>query len=417
MNVIDGTLLVRPSKKAAASGFAYYAKWRDSGRTQVKRLVGPAWVEPHGGGWRKRRGTCPRGYLVPNEAIARMRELIDEHEARAPASAHAEPLTFDELAGDWLQHGRTVGDWKPTTARNYASIVSAHLVPAFGGRKVMDISEADVRRWWRSLHDPGRPGGVMSNRNANAVLAALRSLLSWGIAERLIDTNPATGIRKHREGPPDKAPFYTVEEVWALVRAAERLHREMAADPRRRERAAASRHDATIFLVAAFTGLRRGEVISLRWRDMDFTRRSLYVVENVSAGVDARVKDDEGRTVPMPTMVAEALARLRFDAARDDDLVFPSTLGRKLDPDALSSRFRLARDAAELRPLRLHDLRHTFGSLAVDGGASLVQVKEWMGHSDIKTTMRYLHTKSRSRDADLLDGAFGAPVALVRAGS
>ena len=81
----------------------------------------------------------------------------------------------------------------------------------------------------------------------------------------------------------------------------------------------------------------------------------------------------------MPTMVAQALAGLRTDTASDDDLVFPSMLGRKLDPDALSSRFRLARDAAELRPLRLHDLRHTFGSLAVDGGASLVQVKEWMG--------------------------------------
>ena len=75
MNTIDGTLLVRPSKKASASGFAYYAKWRDSGRRQVKRLLGPAWVEPHGSGWRKRRGPCPRGYLVPNDAVARMRAI------------------------------------------------------------------------------------------------------------------------------------------------------------------------------------------------------------------------------------------------------------------------------------------------------------------------------------------------------
>ena len=114
----------------------------------------------------------------------------------------------------------------------------------------------------------------------------------------------------------------------------------------------------------------------------------------------------------MTTGVAEALARLRSDTARDDDLVFPSILGRKLDPDALSSRFRAARDAAELRPLRLHDLRHTFGSLAVDGGASIVQVQEWMGHSDIKTTMRYLHTKSRTQDAELLDTAFAVAPAI-----
>jgi integrase len=58
-----------------------------------------------------------------------------------------------------------------------------------------------------------------------------------------------------------------------------------------------------------------------------------------------------------------------------------------------------------------HDLRHTFGSLAVDGGASIVQVKEWLGHSDIKTTSRYLHTASRTADADLLGAAFTAGTA------
>jgi integrase len=91
----------------------------------------------------------------------------------------------------------------------------------------------------------------------------------------------------------------------------------------------------------------------------------------------------------------------------DDDLVFLGTLpGQKLDGDALSSRYRSDRDAAGLRALRFHDLRHTFGSLAVDGGASLVQVQAWMGHADIKTTMRYLHSKSRAEDAQLLGAAF-----------
>lgn len=80
--------------------------------------------------------------------------------------------------------------------------------------------------------------------------------------------------------------------------------------------------------------------------------------------------------------------------------------GVKIDGSALRRRFEAARKRADLPPLRFHDLRHTFGSLAVDAGASLVQVQSWMGHSSIQTTMRYLHTKSRTADAKLLDRAF-----------
>lgn len=104
---------------------------------------------------------------------------------------------------------------------------------------------------------------------------------------------------------------FAMRPAEALVRTAERLHAEMAGDPDRREPAIASRHDGVIFLTAAFTGLRRGVLVSLRWRNVDFPRRTIYAIDNVSAGVEARVKDHEGRTVPMATEVAERLARLR----------------------------------------------------------------------------------------------------------
>jgi integrase len=124
------------------------------------------------------------------------------------------------------------------------------------------------------------------------------------------------------------------------------------------------------------------------------------------------------RVTAQPAVRVWALAAWRSDGAREEDLVFPGTLPeRKLDGDALSARYCKARDAAGLRRLRFHDLRHTFGSLAVDGGASLVQVQAWMGHADVKTTMRYLHSKSRTEDAALLGAAFasGALVQVDRA--
>ena len=85
--------------------------------------------------------------------------------------------------------------------------------------------------------------------------------------------------------------------------------------------------------------------------------------------------------------------------------MFAGEAGGYLDGSALRRRYKRARDAAGLRPLRWHDLRHTFGSLAINY-ASIVQVQAWMGHADIKTTMRYLHHKSRADEAKVLSQAF-----------
>src|SRR5687768_6919319 len=109
----------------------------------------------------------------------------------------------------------------------------------------------------------------------------------------------------------------------------------------------------------------------------------------------------------MVPAVATALARLldRDEATCDDDCVFPGVSADYLDGSALYRRYRSALKRAGLRTLRFHDLRHTFGSLAIKR-ASIVQVQAWMGHADVETTMRYLHHKSRADDARLLADAF-----------
>jgi integrase len=105
--------------------------------------------------------------------------------------------------------------------------------------------------------------------------------------------------------------------------------------------------------------------------------------------------------------VAHALTDLkdRSTHTAKGDLVFVSREGTHVDGSALRRRYHSTLDAAGLRRLRFHDLRHTFGSLAINV-ASIVQVQAWMGHADIQTTMRYLHHKSRADDAQLLSAAF-----------
>jgi len=394
------------------AGLVAFARWRDSKRREHTQKLGVAWVERHGAGWRNRSGKRPDGALTISDAHARARELVEAQEEKLKTAVDNATADFKTVAEAWFTHGRDVAGWAPGTVRNRRYTLDAHLIPAFGKRPVRSLDRAEVRRWWRGLHNAKRndtrsnertrKDGRLSDRNANQLLTDLRAILNWAHDDYGLADNAADGIAKHREHNNERPSFYTVEQVEALVRAA------------------ASPSDALAYRIAAYAGLRRGEVVSLRWRCVDFTRGSLHINESVSDGHDGPTKSGKGRTVPLAPQLAQALAQARPDEASDDDLVIPGvTPGYKLDGSMLRKRFVAARVKAKLPPLRFHDLRHTFGSLAVDGGASLVQVQAWLGHADLQTTARYLHTASRTTDAELLGRAFTADSAdeLVAASS
>ena len=194
----------------------------------------------------------------------------------------------------------------------------------------------------------------------------------------------------------------------AAIRGAHRDSGHPAvSDAERALQAAEDRQDAAIYLTAALSGLRRSELLALRWEDIDLEQSSIRVFEGYSAKRAGKPKSRKSRTVPMVEEIARALSDLKTRGAHTakNDLVFVSREGTHIDGSALRRRYLATLEAAGLRQLRFHDLRHTFGSLAINV-ASIVQVQAWMGHADIKTTMRYLHHKSRADDARLLSGAF-----------
>jgi integrase len=127
---------------------------------------------------------------------------------------------------------------------------------------------------------------------------------------------------------------------------------------------------------------------------------------NVHGGVGTP-KTGKVRSVPMVAEVAQTLARLaeREWFTSDEDLVFAGDLGKYLDASALRDRYKAALDRAGLRRLRFHDLRHTFGTLAVRK-AEIPAVQAWMGHAHVGTTMRYIHHRDRGDEAKLLAEAF-----------
>jgi integrase len=126
-------------------------------------------------------------------------------------------------------------------------------------------------------------------------------------------------------------------------------------------------------------------------------------------------KSRRAREVPLAEQAADALRRLaqRPDFTRADDHVLVNRLGRRLDGSALRRRVDRARQAAQLRPMRFHDLRHSYGSLLVAGGIDLASVKAAMGHARLATTERYLHARPATELADkftkALQGAQATP--------
>ena len=170
--------------------------------------------------------------------------------------------------------------------------------------------------------------------------------------------------------------------------------------------------DAELIGVAAYAGLRGGELVALRWRDIDFLGRKLIVRRSLSADTELRsTKSRRAREVPLPDQAGAAVERLsrRGEFTGPDDYVFANRFGRRLDPSALRRRFERARGAAGLEPLRFHDLRHTYGSLLVAGGIDLPSVKAAMGHSHVTTTERYLHARPAGELADRFTRAWLRP--------
>jgi integrase len=374
------------------------AKWRDQHGQHEKRL-GPAWTG---------KGTPAPGFLRQRDAQALLDALLVDAR-RGQLRQERTGLTFKDVAEGWFQRGRFERDWSASTQVDYRSVLDAHLLPEFGPRRIEAITSGQVERWRNSLADDG----ARVRHTVNKIVTQLHAIFQHAIDHHDLIVNPVAKVKRLRESyDAARFDFYSPEEIEKLVAtAAEGAHRDprrpAVSETERALRAADDRQDAAIYLTAALSGLRRGELLALRWEDVDFEQSSIRVFEGYSANRAGKPKSRKSRTLPMVEELAHSLADLKAGSAytANGDLVFVSREGTHVDGSALRRRYHATLDAAGLRRLRFHDLRHTFGSLAINV-ASIVQVQAWMGHADIQTTMRYLHHKSRANDAQLLSAAF-----------
>ncbi len=388
------------------SGRVWYAKWRD-GDGQHQKLLGPAWVKPYGQTargaprWRAADGSkAATNYLTPDEARDALHALL----AEAPQSARkADPharVTLREAADEWIRYEEHEAKVKPSTVMDYRNCAD-RLCRELGDRPIEDITPQDIERWKARFRAERRIADGKIRRTTPSARTIRKYLVNLnGIYRRAreaygITANPLSQVKRpgrvkaHRTLKTND--FLEPNEVHALIAAA------------------ADETDAAIYAVAAFCGLRLGELSALRWRAVNFRRSLISVEASYTRGREGTPKSGDGRTVPMAPEVAEAITRLRTRShlLGPRDLVFVGRGGTHIDPNALRKRFHQALEHAGLPRVRLHDLRHTFGTIMVSR-VDPRTLQHWMGHASIEVTEIYMAFRDRAEDAAKVSDAFRA---------
>ena len=254
---------------------------------------------------------------------------------------------------------------KPSTLKAVRWVSNAQLLPTFGSLPLDQITRADVTRRFDE-YSRTAPGG------ANHALSVLRRMLNLAVECGHLDTNPARSVKRNPR--PKLTRFLSREEICRLHRVLDRYGR---ARPSRVQQ-------ADVIRLLLLTGCRRGEILTLRWQDVDGDTLTL---------VDAK-------TGPRREFLnAPARVILERQPRSASEYVFPSPL----DPRRpLSSNLRLwysVRREAGIEDVRLHDLRHTFTSHAVLQGVPLPVVSRLLGHKQPSMTLRYAHVSDRETEA------------------
>lgn len=357
---------------------AWYGKWRVGDR-QVKRKIAPV------------RQPGSHDGLTRKQAEAKLRRLMEQTQFVARVAR----LTFEDVGSRYVHHVEHVMERKPSTVQDYRIMLVRHLAPHFGGKAIERITPDDVAAYVAAKARDGLATKTISNH-----LAFAHGVFAFAIKRGLAPSNPVAVVDRPRAPHVDPdIRFLTRRELDALLAA-------VPGD-------VLGPTDHALYLTAAMTGLRQGELAALRWRDVDLEAAVLRVRRTFTRGRWGPPKSKRSaRAVPMAPRVARGLRehRIRSVFMGDDDLVFahPQT-GEPYDASKMRERFKATLRAASLRPLRFHDLRHTYGTLMAAAGAPLRLLQGWMGHRDYKTTEVYADfAPSPSQGAAFAERAFGS---------
>jgi integrase len=410
----------------------WYGRWYTATGGRANRRVGPA------------RSPGTTDGLTKRQAERKLRELMDGNAGRVTTNAsrtikHVGKLHAAKLAGK----GR-----KRSHVETFESHLRIHLAPFFGQTPIDRIEPADVERLMARLYTTLK----LKPKTIRNIVGSLHSIFDYALRKGWVAENPCRLVEKPESDDSDPdIRFLTLDELEALLRAipehhpkgklsweqvctirassvsnvklgrefgvsdslVSRIRRGMIWIDEASTENVYAPVDRVLILTAAMTGGRQGELLALRWRDVDWLVQKARIRRAYVRGQFGTPKSKRSsRGVPLAMRVAGAIddPHKRSAYTGDDDLVFahPHT-GKPLDRSQLLKRFKRYSREAGLREQRFHDLRHTFGTQMAAGGVPLRTIQEWMGHADSRTTQIYADYAPAANEAAIVEAAFAPP--------
>ena len=299
-------------------------------------------------------------------------------------------ITLSKHLDRWANryHGtRTGGD--------YRSLCDNHIKPALGHYLLCDLTTSmiqdvvDELKSVRNVGSDGKPLGLSSTTKRH-VRVCLHTALEVAVAEGKIGNNPATRVQVKRDGEEDSEvnPF-SEEELNTLLAARQIPYYDLNA-------------------TAAWTGMRRNEVIALRRRDFGYDKRNRPFLR-VERSYDEKshrfktCKNRQKRTVSLWPHTEEIITRRLQEPGGPDDLIFPGQKGKPLYPTTISHSFKESLRILGLPHRRFHDLRHTHATILFANGWSLPDVSKRLGHKDPSVTLKVYSHYIPGRQAQLIE--------------
>lgn len=324
-----------------------------------------------------------------------------------PLADQPEPKDGDELFADYLQRWLQIAKSTVaiTTYSSYSGLLRNPIDPWFRKKKIKlkSLTAGDIQEFYLEQGKRVKPNTVIHYH------AILHRALKYAVKTDLIPTNPADKVDRPRKNA-YQAGFYSEQEFANLFAA---LDGDLIEVPVK---------------LSAFYGLRRSEVMGLRWDAIDFERNTITIRHTVTGccvdgkytivAADSTKTRSSRRTLPLVTPVRDMLLKLREKRAEERklcgksycreyaDYICLNAIGERIKPAYLSNRFSKVLERNGLRHIRFHDLRHSCATLLLAHHISLKQIQEWLGHSDFSTTANiYAHmdAESKQRSAEALE--------------
>jgi integrase len=322
-----------------------------------------------------------------------LRDLVDKYgEGRTDGFG----ATFAQLLDRWLEECKRM-DLSPTTMRTYRAQVEQTIRPRLGKVILARLTSKHLDDLYGAMKDEGRSPKTIRNHHA-IISSALHQAVRWDwVRTNVADKAKPPRVSQRRITAP------TVEAVRSVIEAAEQW------DPRL----------APLLMLAALTGMRRGELCALRWTDVDFERQELDVARSVvvvPGGITEKTtKTDRFRIVALDDVGVALLARHRVNVERWaheaeatlalDAFVFSHAVdgSKPFRPDNVTGFFTRVRDSLGLDHVRLHDLRHFTATQLIGAGVDVRTVAGRLGHSDPSVTLRVYSHALEERDRAAAD--------------